>query len=159
MKSVLVLFSCLMVPSIVFSQLPEKDAVLINKFNDVFSALVSDDEKNLIMIVDNNKFELYSLDPIKFIKQYKVTRNTWLEKAFFGENNTVLYYDYGMQMSPKFIKINLSNGKKEKVDCNDVPKGCSHVAIKYCDSKNTELHLDKYILRRSEIDLLIYEIQ
>lgn len=117
------------------------DSVLVHKFSDAFALVVSEDESLLSILVSNNRLEFYDTDSLKFKTRYKVCRNAWLEKAFFYSDNSELYYDYGMQLNSKYKKININTGKKTKVKCLDVPKGCSYKSIKYCGTYSPLLKL------------------
>lgn len=141
------------------AQTSNNDFELIRKFDDAFSLLVSDNEKMCALITDNNKLEVYSLNPLKFIRRVKVTRNTWLNKGFFSLDNQSLYFDYGTQLKFKYRHLDIQTGKLKKVKCNEVPKGCSYKAIKICDHDNKRLSIadgDIYF-EIKEFELFLFE--
>jgi hypothetical protein len=143
------------------AQTLKNDTTLVYRFSDAFSLMVSEDESKLAVIIDNNKLEIYEVDSIRFIKRIKVSRNTWLDKAFFHDKNSLIYYDYGTQLNYKYKKVDLMTGKKKNVKCQNVPKGCGYRSIKYCSDENPTLELKnkRLMFKIEDIDIEVYEIK
>jgi hypothetical protein len=156
----IILLSILCLSGKVAGQEPTKDTVLIYTFIDAFALVASDDESQLALIIDNNKLEFYSADSLKFTTRYKVSRNAWLEQAYFYNDNTELYYDYGTQLKYKYKKISISTGEKTKVKCINVPKGCGYKSIKYCGTYSPILFLKSMglLIKKNGIDIEVYKV-
>lgn len=143
-----------------FSQDLNSDTVLVHTFTDAFELIVSEDESRLAVTIDNNKLEIFQIDPMVLLKAVKVTRNTWLNKGFFHNENRFLYFDYGMQAKVKYRQLEISTGTQKKIDCVETPKGCSYKSIKFCDSKVPVLKLTakKLLFKKKGIDIEVYRI-
>lgn len=123
--------------------------------------MVSEDESKLVVIIDNNKFEIYETDSVAFVKRIKVTRNTWLYKAYFYDENKSIFYDYGTQLRFKYKQLDIETGKKKSIKCSEVPRGCGYKSTKCCNNNNPILILNNkpYIFKVEDIDIAMYELK
>lgn len=137
------------------------DTVLIYRFSDAFSLMVSDDESRVAVIICNNRIEVYDLDSMSFVSSHKVSRNAWLTKAFFYDHNNILYFDYGTQVKFRYRKLNIITGKNVKVKCGDVPKGCGYTSLKYCGLYNPVLELKRrnLVFKVNDMDIEVYHVE
>lgn len=107
--------------NITYCQTEKSDSSFIKIFDDAYSIVMSDDESTFAVLNGDNYIEVFTLEPLKKILTVKVSRNAWLDKAFFEENNKKLYYDKGVWAKTKYRMIDIETGTKAKIDCLDVP--------------------------------------
>ena len=138
-----------------------QDTVVLRTFEYAFSVVVSDDESTFAVLLADNRIEIFDIKSLKMLSSVTVKKNAWLEKAFFDDGNKMLYYDFGMR-AVSYKRIDMSTGEKEKVDCSQVPKGCSYKAAKYCGPDDTFLELKNqpYIFKRqSKYNISICKVE
>ena len=114
---------------------------IVREFDYAFALIISEDESMMAVLTNENRLEFYQLETMKLLQTVKVSRNAWLNKAFFTKGNEYLYYDYGMQTKTKYKRINISTGEKEKLECKDVPKGCSYISSMTCNDDTNLIKL------------------
>jgi hypothetical protein len=136
------------------------DTTLIKVFGDTYTILASDDESMIAVLNNDSYIEFFQLDSMKLIRTIKATRNTWLSKAFFYNNNLKLYFDYGVSVKTKYKVLDIKSGIIQKVECINVPKGCTFRAIKICHPDHLILRLEKkpYIFKKNSIDIEMYQV-
>lgn len=118
---------------------------LVNTFEDVISLIVSEDNTTIALISGNHKLAIFDLNSLELIRRVKVTRKTWLAKAFFENDHQSLFFDYGTQLNFKYKQLDIETGRVNKVECNDISKGCDYIAVKICDIDNQLL-----VIKRGE---------
>ena len=147
--------------NILNAQNVRNDTIILKIFDDVFSLMVSDDESTIAVLNGDNYIEIFQLDSMIRLQSVKVSRNAWLKKAFFYCDNSKLYYDYGVQAKTKYKMINIETGVQNKVDCLNVPKGCTYHSLKLCGYHTPVLSLKTkpFLFKVNEIDIILYQIK
>ena len=85
-----------------YGQVEQPDSEIIRKFDYAYSLIISADESTLCILTNDNTLEFYHLETMTLIQTIKVSRNAWLDKAFFYNENKTFFYDYGMQTNNKY---------------------------------------------------------
>jgi len=132
---------------------------LVNTFEDVISLIVSEDNTTIALISGNHKLAVFDLSSLELIRRVKATRKTWLAKAFFEDDNQLLFFDYGTQLNFKYKQLDVSSGRVEKVDCQEISKGCDYIAVKICDIDNQLLVINRgeFKFEFDGIDIRMYQ--
>lgn len=147
--------------NILNAQNVRNDTIVLKIFDDVFSLMVSDDESIIAVLNGDNYIEFFQLDSMIRLQSVKVSRNAWLRKAFFYSDNSMLYYDHGVQAKTKYKMINIETGVQNKVDCLNVPKGCTYRTLKLCSYHTPLLRLKTkpFLFKVNDIDIMLYQIK
>ncbi len=139
--------------------LESEEYELVQTFEDVISLIVSEDNTTIALISGNHKLAIFDLNSLELIRRVKVTRKTWLAKAFFEEDNQFLFFDYGTQLNFKYKTLDINSGRVNKVNCSDISKGCDYIAVKICDIDNQLLVINRgeFKFEFDGIDIRMYQ--
>ena len=143
------------------TQTENREITTVKVFDDAFSLVISEDESTFAVLNGSSYIEVFTIDSLKRLLTVKVSRNAWLNRAFFDNDNKELYYDYGTQANTKYKMLNISTGEKTKVQCIDIPKGCSYKSLKCCarDSPTIKLETKPYVFKKQGLYISLYKLK
>jgi len=97
------------------------------------SILISPGDKYFLVSYDYNPsiVDLYELDGFKKLKRFKIRGHIYLSSSFFYSDNREVYIDIGKRINigkerVQYFLINLDSGERERIKCEDGPKGCEY---------------------------------
>lgn len=136
-----------------FSLNGQNDTTTLRVFHNAYALIVSEDESILAVLNGDKQIEFFEIQSLKKIQTVKVSRNAWLNRAYFSDDHTEFYYDYGMQLKTKYKVVNIKSGMVKKINCTQTAKGCSYQSLKYSSDSPLVLTTRPITFIREDINI------